>query len=123
MVASTATLAALRAAIQQRRVVAFQAKGHARTFSPHVLGTKDGPWRVFGWQSGGGSGGSLKAVGDWRCFGVADVAGIEVLPGLWQSGDPTEGFGLTCIDLIDTAADLEAAAKALPGRKKRPHER
>jgi hypothetical protein len=123
MVASTATLAALRAAIRQRQAVAFQAKGQPREFSPHVLGTKDGQWRVFGWQSGGGSGGTLKAGGDWRCFGVADVAGIAVLPGAWQSGDPTGAFGLTCIDLIDTAADLDYAAKALQGRKKRPHER
>lgn len=122
MVASTATLAALRQGIQHRQLLAFRAKGQARAFSPHVLGTKDGQWRVFGWQSGGGSAGGLKPGGDWRCFSVADVAGIEVLPGAWNMGDPTGEHGLSCIELIDTAADLDYAAKSLRPRK-RPHER
>ncbi len=123
MVASTATLAALRQAIQHRQVLAFRAQGQAREFSPHVLGTKDGQWRVLGWQSAGGSGGGLKPGGDWRCFGVADLVGIEVLAGSWNIGDPTGEYGLNCIELIDTAADLEYAAKSLQRRRKRPHER
>jgi hypothetical protein len=119
MVATSATLAALREAIRGRRVVRFRAKGHIREFSPHVLGTKDGAWRVFGWQSGGGSGTRLKAGGDWRCFAVADVVAVETIVGAWNIGPATGEYGLNCVDLIDTAADMEFAANSLR-RSRRP---
>ena len=122
MVASSATLAALREATRGRRMVRFRAKGHLREFSPHVLGTKDGAWRLFGWQSGGDSGSRLKAGGDWRCFAVADIVAVETIDGTWTIGPATGQYGLSCIDLIDTAADLEFAAKSLQ-RSRRPHDR
>jgi hypothetical protein len=38
-------------------------------------------------------------------------------------GDPTGECGLSCIALIDTAADLEYASKSLQRAKRRPHQR
>ncbi len=123
MVSSTAALSLLREATRTRREVVFFAKGHERRFSPHVLGTKDGTWRVFGWQSGGGSASTLKAGGDWRCFGVADLTNLRMGDQAWSMGDATEGYGLNCIELIDTAADLAYAAQSLQRAKRRPHQR
>ncbi len=123
MVGSTAALSLFRDAIRGRREVAFAANGHERTFSPHVLGTKDGAWRIFSWQSGGGSGSALRADGDWRCFTIANVTNLRRTEGVWSLGDATEGYGLNCIELIDTAADLEYAAKSLQRTKRRPHQR
>src|SRR5689334_4640354 len=123
MVSSTAALSLLREAIRTRREVLFLAKGHERRFSPHVLGTKDGAWRIFGWQSGGGSGSKLRAGGDWRCFAVADLTNLRLGDQPWSLGDVTEGYGLSCIELIDSAADLAYASQSLQRAKRRPHQR
>ncbi len=122
MVTSTATLGLIREAIHARRQVRFMANGNEREFSPHVLGTKDGSWRVFGWQSGGSSGTKLKAGGDWRCFALEKVTALRVTEEPWSIGDPTGEYGLSCISLIDTAADLEYASTSLQRTKRRPHE-
>ncbi len=140
MVTSTATLGLLREAIRARRQVRFMANGNEREFSPHVLGTKDGSWRVFGWQSAGGSGTKLKAggdwrcfalegdwrcfalEGDWRCFALEKVTALRLTDQPWSIGDPTSEYGLSCIALIDTTADLEYASKSLQRTKRRPHQ-
>lgn len=77
-------IALIRDAIKNLKQMTATFNGHHRVFCPHVLGTKDGVWRVHAWQFAGSSKeGSLPM---WRYFEVNRLAGLAS-----QMGEPKSG--------------------------------
>lgn len=104
----------IRGAIQNHQQLFFTLDGFPREFCPHVLGTKQSEWHVFGWQFGGESKTGLPKGGDWRCLVLHDITtDIVARDGDWYRGWAMGKRGQSCIDTIDTVVDAAHAAEIL----------
>jgi hypothetical protein len=101
----------LRDAILNRKQVTGICESYHREFCPHLLGTKNGRWHVFGWQFAGGSNHSLPPGGQWRCFEVSSLINLSTRLGEWHRGYTAGKRDQFCIDQIDTRIDPSHAAE------------
>lgn len=68
--------ARIRFAIAHRRMIRFRYRAAWRVAEPHDYGTSGGRHRLFVFQTGGTSHGSLSG---WRLMDVADILDLQVL--------------------------------------------
>lgn len=99
-------IALLRDAILNRRQLVFTVKKQQREFCPHVLGTRQGIWHVYGWQFGGES--NEGELPDWRCFELRNITSdIEARAGEWHRGWRARRAKQACVDFIYAEVDPE----------------
>jgi hypothetical protein len=99
----------LRDAIYSRQQVRFLAAGRRCVMCPHILGTtRQGAWRVLGWQFAGDADGALP---DWRCVDLDDIGSIEPASGPWHRGWRVRGSQQAWIDFIYAEVDPNFAAQ------------
>jgi hypothetical protein len=97
-------IAIIRDAILKRQQLSFVASERRRELCPHVLGTRQGVWHVYGWQFGGDS--REGDIPDWRCIDLNSITShILARDGEWHRGwRPTHAMQ-TCIDVIHAEVD------------------
>jgi hypothetical protein len=103
----------IRNAVLKKTSLSAWYKGHARFFSPFVLGTKADDPHVLGYQFDGTSEKPLKPEGsteNWRCFRVAELTSVRALPGIWHAVQKGKRFQ-HCIDHVDVSAGRPPAGK------------
>lgn len=103
-------IALIRDAIKTLKQVTATFDGYYREFCPHVLGTKDGLWRVHGWQFGGDSS-KPQSLPTWRYFELNRLVGLASQTGEWHRGHVKQAFDQPrAFDHIDTLVDENHAA-------------
>jgi hypothetical protein len=103
----------IRTALLARGSLSAWYGGHLRLFSPFVLGTKAGDPHVLGYQFDGASQEPLGPEGspkNWRCFRVAELTKVTVLPGTWHAPGRGKSFQ-HCIDQVDVSAGRSSPAR------------
>jgi hypothetical protein len=103
----------IRDAIKGLKQMTATYNGYHRVFCPHVLGAKDGVWRVLAWQFAGNSSkpGELPM---WRYFEVNSLFGLASQTGEWHRGHVKKAFDHPrAFDCIDTLVDANHAAVVL----------
>lgn len=88
-----ATRDLLLQAINERRVLTFDYRGHARTVEPHACGVSTkGEAVLHGYQTAGGS--ASRPPPGWRTFSLAEIRdvalGAETFPGARDGYSPNE---------------------------------
>ena len=78
-------------ALAERRLIAAMYSDKPREFSPIALATKDDELHLRACQFGGESNHKCK------CFTVARLSSVDVMPGEWRKPDDDPGPG-SCID-------------------------
>lgn len=97
-------IALIREAIVNRRQLVFTAKKRHRELCPHVLGTRQGIWHIYGWQFDGES--NEGTLPDWRCFELRNITSeIVVRNGEWHRGWRARRAKQTCVDFIYAEVD------------------
>ncbi len=106
-------IALVRDATKNLKQMSASFDGYHRVFCPHVLGTKDGVWRVHAWQFGGRSS-HQENLPTWRYFEVNRLAGLASQTGEWHRGYVKKAFDHPhAFDHIDTLVDANHAAVVL----------
>ena len=94
----------IRGAIQDKASLTAHYEGYVRFFSPHVLGEDSGGAAiVVAFQYGGGRRGGLPPRGDWACFYLAGLSGVERNMDEWLLG-PLTAKPVHALKYIDIAA-------------------
>ena len=105
---------AIRDAITNHRHLLFTFNDAARDTCPHMLGRKNGVWKVLAWQiNDAGKGGFKPGEQRWRCFEVAGMSSIVARDGEWVRGWTTGKKHESCINEgeIDMAVSGAYAAE------------
>ncbi len=106
-------IALVRDAIKNLKQMTATFDGYHRVFCPHVLGTKDGVWRVHAWQFDGRSS-KQNELPMWRYFEINRFAGLASQTGEWHRGYVKQAFDhRRAFDHIDTLVDASHAAVIL----------
>ena len=95
--------AAIREAIQNKRIVVATYDGYERHMCPHVIGVKNGKYQALFYQFGGASRSGLGPDGspeNWRCITLAKLSNVNVRDGDWHSA-PNHSRPQTCVGQID----------------------
>jgi hypothetical protein len=90
----------LRNAVLQKLQVTATYHNLYRKFCPHVIGRKKGKEHVLGYQFAGQSSKGLPPDGEWRCFDVAGLSGVNTQNGPWRTRD-VHTRPQNCVDNID----------------------
>lgn len=99
-----AMILTIRAAIVDRKQISFVAGGHRREMCPHILGTRQGVWHVYGWQFAGDA--NRGHLPDWRCIELLSITSdIRVRDGEWHRGWRAKNAMQTCVDVIFAEVD------------------
>lgn len=78
----------------------FTYRDRLREVCPHVLGFTKGREMLLGYQFAGETNTGLPVGGEWRCFQVTEMHGIEMRDGTWHSGDSHRSKS-SCVDEVD----------------------
>lgn len=96
----------LRAAILQRQPVVFSSGATHHDFSPHALGTRQGIWHVYGWDS-------AASPPSWRCLELRTItSNISIRDGEWQRGVRAAHSKSKCLHFV--YAEIDSAYDPLP---------
>jgi hypothetical protein len=94
----------IRVAIVDRRQLSFVSAGKWREMCPHVLGTRQGVWHVYGWQFAGET--NRGRLPDWRCIELLSITSeIRMSDGEWHRGWRAKNAMQTCVDSIFAQVD------------------
>ena len=77
---------AIRAAIEQRRLVELVYGNKRRILEPHDYGIHNGSVKLLGYQVGGSSSGRLP---NWRWLEVMSITGLQLLDRRFAGGRPS----------------------------------
>jgi len=105
-------IALLRTAIRELKQVVGYDNDLYREFCPHVLGHKEGVWKVLVWQFGGTSS-KPDDLPNWRWFELRDLSGLTLRDGEWHRGWAKRRSDHRQHLLIDTVVDDAHAAEIL----------
>jgi hypothetical protein len=102
----------LRAAIKELKQVTAVYNGLPREFCVHLLGTKNGDWKVLVWQFGGSSS-KADDIPNWRDWHVGKITDLSLRDGEWHRGWETGRRTQKSMDRVDTAVDHLHSAEIL----------
>ena len=98
----------IKEAIEQKKQVYADYKGHRREMCPHILGTKNNIRQALFYQFGGSSKTGLKKNGrDWKCMKLDDLENVSVKEGEWHTGVVITDQRSTCVDDIHFEVERE----------------
>lgn len=100
----------LRVAIRDLKQVAGTYHGHPRLFCPHIVGTKEGRWKILVWQFGGSSS-RPHTLPEWRDWFLAEMLDVTLRDGEWHRGWVTGQREQKAVDWVDTVVDPDHAAE------------
>jgi hypothetical protein len=103
-------IALLRASIKGLRQFYATYDGHERMCCAHILGTKQGQWKVLCWQFDGSSS-KPEQIPTWRDFSVERLHLLTSQDGEWHRGWVTGQREQKSVDWIDTVVDPAHAAE------------
>ncbi len=99
----------IRQAILNKEIVVATYGGSERHLCPHVLGKKNGEYRVLFYQFGGGSSRILGPDGsstNWRCLPLSKLSKVGAYKGKWHTSR-NNSRPQHCLDEIEIQASVE----------------
>jgi hypothetical protein len=96
------TYAAIKEAIENKKIVTATYRGKTRIMCPHTLGTKRGRLQALFYQFAGESISGLGPDGDpenWRCMFLDELSECSISEGQWHTA-PNHSRPQTCVDQI-----------------------
>ncbi|MFT8722619.1 MAG: hypothetical protein ABF443_11840 [Acetobacter malorum] len=94
----------LKEAVISKKSVRFHYRDYVRVCSPHTIGHTDGKERILAYQYGGQSSRGLPPKGEWRCFDVEGISGLEFTgDDEWRTGE-RHTRPQTCVKNVEAEA-------------------
>ncbi|MGH6769333.1 MAG: hypothetical protein ACRECO_09995 [Xanthobacteraceae bacterium] len=106
----SATYVLFRRAILERKLIVCVYKGKRREIAPHILGFKRKQEKALVFQFGGETNSTLPPEGEWRCFALDEVDGVQTRDGEWRTGR-THRITQACIDIVDVDVNVPATRR------------
>lgn len=98
----------IKEAIQNKKQIIAQYRGHAREMCPHVIGVKSGRQQALFYQFGGtSSSGQItpNSPNNWRCIPIQGLSNVRSQDGEWHTGT-NHSRPQTCVDDIDVVVAI-----------------